>query len=182
MPGCLVVLLALAVPVLDVWLLLRIGDAIGLWQVAALVVAATFLGLSLARGQRALALRSMQSQLRAGAMPAAGLADGPMLMLASLLFLLPGFLTDALGALLLIPPLRRILFALVARRMLRAAREGRVNVRMFGGAFGAGTAGAAGGAASGGSGGAPPGSYEAAREIKELPQDSYRVRGQDGEP
>jgi len=209
MPGCLVLLIALGLPAFDVWLLFRIGGDIGGLQTFGLVLLSMFFGLTLARIQRAGALRSMQAQLAAGAMPTAGLADGPMLMLASLLFALPGFITDGLGLLLLVPPVRRLLFALVARRMLAAARGGRVNVRMFGGSFGAGMPGGgvpgdgargegmsggdsrggdisgadmSGAAPGGGPFGAPPrsgGAFEAAREIKELPRDSYRVREQD---
>lgn len=204
MPGCLFLLLALGLPAFDVWLLFRIGGDLGGLQTFGLMLLSMFVGLSLARFQRATALRSMQAQLAAGAMPTSGLADGPMLMLASLLFVLPGFITDGLGLLLLVPPLRRLLFALIARRMLAAARDGRVNVRMFGGSFGAGMPGGglrgdgmsggdqrrgdlSGAAADGSSPGGGPfgpqpgsgGAFEAAREIKELPRDSYRVREQD---
>jgi len=165
MPGCLVLLLALGLPVFDAWLLFGLGDRIGGGQTLALVLLSMFLGLTLARRQRAAALDTLRTQLAGGQLPTAAMADGPMLMLASVLFALPGLLTDALGLLLLVPPLRRALFALAARSMLRAAREGRVNVRLFGGTFGTGGGfGAGGGFGTGGgfgAGHAEAGSFDA---------------------
>jgi UPF0716 protein FxsA len=182
MAGCLTLLLVLGVPAFDVWLLFRIGDRLGGWNTVALVVLAALAGLALARRQRDSALASIPAQLAAGRVPAASLADGPMLMLAALLFVLPGFVTDALGLLLLVPPVRRLLFALLVRRLALAAKQGRVRVGLFGSV---GRPPGAGADTPGGPGAeAPPGlpPFRPSREVRDLPPGSYRVSGQDDAP
>ena len=104
-------------PLIEIALFVTLGGALGLWLTLAIVLGTGILGVSLL--QR-LGLRSAD-RLRAemGRMrdPLGQAGDSALLALAALLLILPGFLTDALGALLLIPPLRRLIIAQLTARM-----------------------------------------------------------------
>lgn len=104
-------------PLIEIALFVTLGGALGLWLTLAIVLGTGVLGISLL--QR-LGLRSAD-RLRAemGRMrdPLGQAGDSALLALAALLLILPGFLTDILGALLLIPPLRRLIIAQLVTRM-----------------------------------------------------------------
>lgn len=104
-------------PLIEIALFVTLGGALGLWLTLAIVLGTGILGVFLL--QR-LGLRSAE-RLRAemGRMrdPLGQAGDSALLALAALLLILPGFLTDALGALLLIPPLRRLIIAQLTARM-----------------------------------------------------------------
>lgn len=104
-------------PLIEIALFVTIGGWLGLWLTLAIVIGTGILGVSILRR---LGLRSAD-RLRAemGRMrdTIAGVGDSVLLSLAALLLILPGFLTDILGALLLIPPFRRLLTAQITGRM-----------------------------------------------------------------
>lgn len=105
MPGIL--LLALIIlPIAELWLLVRIGQAIGLGPTIALILLTGIFGVSIARRGGARALFRIQDSLARGALPAREVIDGLMIFLAGALLVVPGVITDGLGLLLLIPPLR----------------------------------------------------------------------------
>lgn len=97
-------LAALLIPAVELWVIIEVGSRIGALTAVLLVFVTAGLGLVFAREQGL----STLTRLREGTLPAdvAGL-DGPLILLAALLLLIPGFVTDGLGALLLIPPLRQ---------------------------------------------------------------------------
>ena len=100
-------------PLIEIALFVVVGGWIGVWVTLALVVATTLGGALVLRGLG----RRAVDDLRRGA--GRGVAPGDMAIkaLAAMLLILPGFLTDAIGLLLLVPPLRRVLVARMAARM-----------------------------------------------------------------
>lgn len=102
-------------PFADLFLLLKVGSLLGFWPTVALVLLTGFAGAALARWQGISTLSRIQSELAAGRMPAAELADGAMILVAAALLVTPGFITDAIGIILLIPPARRVVGTLLTR-------------------------------------------------------------------
>lgn len=100
-------LLFIAVPLVEAWLLIEIGSRIGALTTIALVIFTAIVGSQLVRLQGLRTVREIQACQRRGEAPALPLLEGAALLLAGLLLVLPGFITDAVGFLLLIPPLRR---------------------------------------------------------------------------
>ena len=118
------------VPVCEVTLIIMLGRAIGGWQTFGLLVVWSLLGAWLVRREWSGAWRGLRDSVRTGAMPADELADAALVLVGGLLILVPGFITDVLGLLLILPftrPIgRRLLQVIVARRILGAAGHGRV--------------------------------------------------------
>ena len=127
-------LLFTVVPLADLWLLLRIGGAIGFWQTVALVVLTGVAGAGLARAEGTRVLRAWQAALSAGRPPEEGVLSGVLLLAGAALLVAPGVITDVIGLALLFPPTRRLATAGVRRWLERQARTGRVRVFTVGGA------------------------------------------------
>lgn len=109
-------LLLFIVPLIEVALFIEIGGIIGVWPTIAIAILTAILGSYLLRRQGLGALMNVRSQLAAGVNPGRLLADGAMILIAGVLLLTPGFLTDAVGLLLLIPPVRGWIFRRIASR------------------------------------------------------------------
>ncbi len=110
-------------PLIEIALFVVIGGQIGLWATLAWVVLSAVLGvfvMKLAAGRQALAMRE---GLRAVRDPARLAAGGLMSMLAGVMLILPGFLTDAIGLVLLLPPVQALVGRAIAARVV-AARPG----------------------------------------------------------
>lgn len=100
-------LLLIAVPVLELALLIKIGQWIGVWATVALVVMTAFTGILIISQQSFTVMRRTLEAVSEGRPPVAQVVDGLFLMMAGGLFLTPGLLTDVLALLLLVPPIRR---------------------------------------------------------------------------
>ena len=111
-------LLFLLVPLVELWFLIRVGGWIGALPTVALVVLTAVLGAGLARLQGLATLARVKSALAQGETPAVELLEGMVLLVAALLLLTPGFFTDTLGFLCLVPVLRRKLALAILRRMV----------------------------------------------------------------
>ena len=109
-----ILLLFVALPLIEIALFIAIGGQIGVGTTLLLIVLGAMLGVTILRGQQARALAMMQGGLRID--PGSFLAQGAFRVLAGILLILPGFLTDALGLLLLVPPLQRALVRLIGAR------------------------------------------------------------------
>lgn len=127
-------LLFTILPVLDLWLLLRIGGAIGFWPAVALVIGTGLLGAALARTEGFRVLRSWQTALAEGRLPEEGVLSGVLVLVGAALLVTPGVITDVVGLLLLFPPVRRLVAATLRRRLAGQVAAGRVRVMRFGGA------------------------------------------------
>lgn len=126
-----VVFALLLVPIVEIFVIVQVGQAIGAWPTIALLIADSVLGAWLVRreGRRAWsALRQgVDRSMSTGHMPARELADGALILVGGTLLLTPGFLSDVLGFFLVLPftrPLaRRLLLAFATRWFVgRAAR------------------------------------------------------------
>jgi UPF0716 protein FxsA len=113
------------VPLAEIAVLIQVGGWIGVAPTLALIVLTAIVGTWMLRHQGFSVLTRAQRQLEQGVMPVAEVFDGLCLLLAGALLLTPGFLTDAAGALLLVPRVRALLYRQVAdyleRHMVRAA-------------------------------------------------------------
>ena len=120
MPALLVVAL-LVVPLVELYVLIQVGQALGALPTVALLLTMSLLGAFLLRREGTRTFRALRTTLQAGRMPAREVADGALVILGGALLLTPGFATDVFGLLLILPPsravLRRLLTSVVARRL-----------------------------------------------------------------
>ncbi len=100
-------LLVLLIPFVEIYLLLKVGGAIGAFPTIFLVVFTAVLGTWLLRQQGFATFQKLQANLAQGTVPAYEIIEGPIIMLGGVLLLTPGFITDILGFACLIPQLRR---------------------------------------------------------------------------
>ena len=94
------------IPIIEIYLLIEIGSMFGALTAVTLVILTGFLGAFLARMQGLQTLYRIQESLREGRMPSGELMDALLIVIAGLVLLTPGFLTDSAGFLLLIPATR----------------------------------------------------------------------------
>ena len=106
-------ILFLLLPLVEIWLFVRVGEIIGAWQTAGLVVLMAIIGAALVRIQGFTVVNRARATLAAGEFPTTDLLDGLFVLIAGFLLIVPGFLTDIIGLLLFIPPVRRWLGASV---------------------------------------------------------------------
>mgnify|MGYP001043021512 FL=1 len=102
-------LLFVGVPLLELYLLIQVGSQIGALPTIGLSILTAVIGTFLVRVQGFSVLLRVRDMVDQGEVPAIEVLDGALLLIAGVMLLLPGFLTDALGFLLLVPPLRRLL-------------------------------------------------------------------------
>jgi len=105
----LFLLLFVGVPLLELYLLIQVGSVIGALPTIGLSILTAVIGTFLVRVQGFSVLLRVREMVDQGEVPAIEVLDGALLLIAGVMLLLPGFLTDALGFLLLVPPLRRLL-------------------------------------------------------------------------
>ncbi len=120
------------IPVIEIWVIIQIGQVIGPWWTVLLLIADAVFGSWLVRHEGRRAWQALRIALAEGRMPANELADGILLLIGGTLMLAPGFVSDIFGALLILPftrPLgRRVLAGLLARRLHNATRPGHDDV------------------------------------------------------
>jgi len=127
-PWWLLVAAFIAVPIIEIYVIIQVGQVIGAWWTIALLIADSIFGSWLIRREGSRAWRGLNSALESGRMPATELADGALILVGGTLMLSPGFVTDAFGILMILPftrPVaRRMLTRVVTRRLLNAGRPG----------------------------------------------------------
>ena len=94
------------IPIVEIYLLIEIGSIFGVLTAITLVILTGFLGAFMARMQGLQTLFRIQESLREGRMPSSDLLDALLIVIAGVVLLTPGFLTDSAGFLLLIPTTR----------------------------------------------------------------------------
>lgn len=127
-PGRILFLIFLLVPILEIYLLIKVGGFIGALPTIGLVVLTAVIGSAMLRHQGVAVLRQAQRNIDQGTLPARALLDGVFLVIGGALLLTPGFFTDAVGFLCLIPAGRDWLVRLALQRLERMQREGRIHV------------------------------------------------------
>jgi UPF0716 protein FxsA len=105
----ILLILFIGVPIIEIGLFIQVGDMLGLWPTIGLVLLTAFVGASLVRSQGLQTLMSVQNRLRHGELPAQQILEGVMLAVSGVLLLTPGFMTDAMGMVVLLPGPRAIL-------------------------------------------------------------------------
>jgi UPF0716 protein FxsA len=115
----LFLLLFIGVPIAEIATFIEVGGLIGLWPTLAVIVLTAVIGTALLRRQGLKVLEQAQVALSQGRPPVSSVVDGVFLLIAAALLLTPGFLTDAVGFLLLIEPFRR----LIAQHLWRWAQN-----------------------------------------------------------
>jgi UPF0716 protein FxsA len=113
---------------LELWGLITIGSWIGGWNTVVLVILTGILGAWLARQQGMQVFRMVQHQLSRGQMPTDSLIDGVLILIGGILLLLPGFVTDVIGLVFLIPYTRMIIRYLLKRWLWNLISSGRVQL------------------------------------------------------
>src|SRR6185436_11015982 len=111
------VLLFIAVPIAELAVIIQVGQAIGIWWTIGLLIADSILGAWLMRHQGRSSWRRFNEAVAGGRVPTREVLDGALVIFGGALLLTPGFLTDILGLVLLVPPTRAIVRAMLARRL-----------------------------------------------------------------
>ena len=123
-PAWLLLVAFVVVPLVEIFVLIQVGQVIGPWWTILLLIADSILGTWLIRREGGRAFAALRSALSSGQMPAKELADGALILVGGTLMLSPGFVTDLFGILLILPftrPVaRRILTGVVTRRLVSA--------------------------------------------------------------
>jgi len=99
-------ILIIGLPVLEIYFLIEVGSVIGALPTIAMTLFTAVAGIAIIRIQGLTTVQKMQTSMQHGEVPAIELLGGVMLFIAALMLLIPGFFTDSIGFLLLIPPLR----------------------------------------------------------------------------
>ena len=124
--GLLLVLLFIVVPIAELYVIIQVGEAIGVWPTLLLLLLDAIVGSWLLKHQGRAAWRRFNEALAERRIPAKEVADGFLVILGGALLIAPGFITDIFGILFLIPPTRAL-----ARKVLHRFTVGRVAVVGF---------------------------------------------------
>ncbi|MGX1098059.1 FxsA family protein [Amorphus sp. MBR-141] len=115
--GLILFLGLLAIPVLEISVFILVGSEIGVLPTIGLVFLTAVIGSMLLRHQGLSILGRVRTEMDAGRVPGAELGHGAMILVAGILLLTPGFVTDTLGFLLFVPPVRDRLWNLIRGRI-----------------------------------------------------------------
>jgi UPF0716 protein FxsA len=137
----LLAVLFVVVPFVELTLIVWVAGQVGGWATLALLLLVSAAGAVLMKQQGGGVLRRMQAQIGRGEIPTTGILDGVLILFAGALMLTPGFLTDVLGLVLLIPPTRALVRSVLVRRYEKRVRAAFTPVgASWGGPFGTGFA------------------------------------------
>lgn len=112
-------LIFLGIPILEIALFIQVGDVIGLWPTLATIVATAIIGGAIIRAQGLAVLMRARESIDRGEAPVNEVFTGICLLVAGALLMTPGFLTDSLGFLLLVPAIRSALGSWLIKALLR---------------------------------------------------------------
>jgi UPF0716 protein FxsA len=117
------------VPILEIYVIIQVGQVIGAWWTILLLIADSIFGSWLVKHEGRRAWEALTTAIQSGRMPAKELADGALILVGGTLMISPGFVTDAVGILLILPftrPVaRQLLTRVVTRRLMQSGRDGR---------------------------------------------------------
>lgn len=120
-PGWVLLVAFVVVPLVEIYVVISVGQVIGAWWTIALLVADSLIGSWLVKREGSRAFRALRTTLQEGRMPARELADGALILAGGLLMLTPGFVLDVVGLVLVLPftrPLaRRSLSGVIDRKL-----------------------------------------------------------------
>ena len=111
-----VFLILISIPIIEIYLFIKIGSYIGAFTTISLILITAFVGVIYARYEGFNTLRSGMTQLIQNKMPMYEIISGAALTFAALLLIIPGFATDLVGLLIIFPPTRKIIFKNLSRK------------------------------------------------------------------
>lgn len=115
-------------PILEIFVLIQVGQVIGPWWTIGLLILDSLIGSWLIKREGRRAWQALRARFESGRVPSRELADGALIVLGGALMLSPGFVTDGLGLLLILPPtrpfFRRLLTSYAVRSVTRRASPG----------------------------------------------------------
>jgi UPF0716 protein FxsA len=119
MPLLALIVVFIAVPLLELYVILKVGDAIGVVWTILILAADSVLGSLLLRSQGRAVWRRFNEAVGSGRMPHREVVDGVLVIFGGALLITPGFVTDVVGLILLVPPTRALVRRLTMRRLGR---------------------------------------------------------------
>jgi UPF0716 protein FxsA len=111
-------LIFVAIPLLELGLLIKVGQSIGFWPTLAIIVLTAAAGVMIMQAHGLRTMQRAMATLQEGGMPVQPVVDGTFVMFAGLLLISPGLMTDVAGLLLLVPPVRRVVSRWCMQRLL----------------------------------------------------------------
>lgn len=121
-------LLLIIIPALEVGLLILSGNTLGIWPTVFLIILTGIVGAWLARKQGMKTLQAAQQEMNLGMVPGEAILDGLCILVGGVVLLTPGFITDTIGFLLLIPPSRKIVKAWMKKGIQRMINNGQFTI------------------------------------------------------
>ncbi|GAB6256527.1 FxsA family protein [Peribacillus sp. N1] len=118
----------IAMPVVEIIVLLLSGNLIGFWPTLFLIVATGLIGAYLAKRQGMETWKKAQEQIRYGMMPGNEIIDGICIFIGAALLLSPGLISDMMGLILVFPPTRNLLKPIVIRFIMNRMNKGKVTI------------------------------------------------------
>jgi UPF0716 protein FxsA len=132
--GVLAVLFVV-VPAIEIFVLLQVGSLIGLWPTLGIIVVTALIGAWLAKHQGFFAVRELQKSMLTGRSIGSALLEAALILVAGVVMMTPGFVTDAFGLALLVPQTRRVIARSLRKGLERRIARGDVVVFPLGGRF-----------------------------------------------
>jgi len=114
----------IAIPLVELWLLFEVAGLVGGFETVLLVIATAFTGVMLLRHQGISTLARAREKWRSGELPAQELIEALMLAFSGALLLMPGFISDAIGLLIMLAPVRRLMAARLAAKGIESHLQG----------------------------------------------------------
>lgn len=125
--------LILLVPIVELYVIVQVAQQIGALNTLGLLILVSLVGVWVVKREGLRVWARFQQQVEARRVPSRELADGVLILLAGVLLVVPGFVTGAFGALLLLPPIRALLRPIMVGRVSGSARVVRATYRRAGG-------------------------------------------------
>jgi UPF0716 protein FxsA len=119
MTALIIFAILFGIPIAEIALFIEIGDLIGLWATLGTILLTALIGTVLVRAQGMAVLTRIRTETEQGRLPVGDLVSGACLVVAGLLLVTPGFLTDFLGFVLLVPGLRLLIGSVLVRALIR---------------------------------------------------------------
>lgn len=116
LPFRIPLILILLFPIAEIFAFVEIGSRIGGWQTVLWVIGAGIVGVLMLQLHGIATIRRVQASLMRGEFPARAMLDGALLFLSAILLIIPGFISDGLAILLMLPPVRWLLARMIMRR------------------------------------------------------------------
>ena len=122
-----ILLLIIGLPIIEIYLFIKIGAKIGAFSTISLIFVTAFLGIIYARYEGFNTLRSGMSQLVKNELPIYEIISGAALAFAALLLIIPGFATDTIGLLIIFPPTRKLILRKISNKKPNNIKQDYIN-------------------------------------------------------